>query len=173
MAKKSIGLSKIEMGDIAVDGGMGTVLTQIGATVSDTAVLANDAPTVTDFNIEEQDDPFFSQSTPGKRTVKWDSYNVDPATLPQLVGGTYTAATETDGAKWEAPATAPVIEQSLKITTKDGWVITIPRGTVDVQMEWNFQKTKLAVLHITYTILTPTKAATPPLTIVNPDLAPA
>ncbi|RPE05555.1 hypothetical protein EGT74_24540 [Chitinophaga lutea] len=171
MAKKSIGLASLKMGDIAADGGMGAALSALGATVSDTAVLANEAASVTDFLVEEQDDPFFSQSTPGKRTLTWSTYDVDPATLERVFGGTYTPATALVGASWEAPASTPTIEQSIELTTKDGWVISIVRAKIDAVLQWNFQKTKLAQVDLTATILIPTKAATSPLKIVNPDLA--
>lgn len=88
MAKKSIGLSSIRMGAIASDGGMGTALTQIGATVSDTASLTTAEGTKTDFTIEESDSPFYSiESAPGTKTLAWSSYDVDLDTIARFWGG--------------------------------------------------------------------------------------
>lgn len=166
-AKARIGLKKIEMGNVAVDGGMGTSLTEIGATVSDTAVFANEAPNVTDFNIEEQTAPFYSQSTPGKFTVQWSSYNVEPAALVQTMGGTVT--TDASGnTVYTAPVDAPNIEQSVKATMKDNTVLSIPRARIDAVLQWNFQKTKLAQVDYTATALQPTKSGTGLFTITTP-----
>lgn len=167
-AKKAIGLAKVEWGDVGADGGMGTVLTEIGATVSATAILQNDAATVTDFEIEEQDDPFYSESTPGKLTAKWSSYNTDLVQLSDLLGGTLTAATASSGNIWEMPDAVTSPERSIKFTTKDGWTIEAPRVKVDVILTWNFQKTKLAQVDYTATILKPTKAATAKVTFTDP-----
>lgn len=69
MGKVTIGLKKLEMGDVAVDGGMGTSLTQLGATVSDTAVLTTASPSKTTLNIEEQDIAYYTTSVAGDTTL--------------------------------------------------------------------------------------------------------
>ncbi|MEZ2446125.1 hypothetical protein AB6805_30630 [Chitinophaga sp. RCC_12] len=166
VAKARIGLSKIEFGDVAGDGGMGTVLAEFGATVSQTAVLANESPTVTDFPIEEQSAPFYSVSIDGKTTLAWSSYNVEPASLVLVKGGTVT--TDASGTTWNAPNETPNMEKSLKVTMKDGTVVQVPRGKIDAVFQWNFQKDKLAQVDLTYTILLPEKANTPMLSIKTP-----
>lgn len=168
MAKKAIGLNAIKIGDVGADGGQGTSLTAIGATVSQNAILQNDPPTVTDFNVEEQDDPYYSVSVPGKKTVKWSSYNTDLQALSGLLGGTFTAATTSVGNKWDMPVSLDPVEQSLEIDTKDGWKIEIPRAKIDVVLTWNLQKDKLAQVDYTATVLTPTKADTAPITFTDP-----
>ncbi|MBC7948654.1 MAG: hypothetical protein H7Y42_12275 [Chitinophagaceae bacterium] len=90
MAKHVFGLANIEMGPIAGDGGMGTALEIVGETVSGTALLTSEDPTVTDFNIEESDSPVESISTQGKVTLAWSSFNVDGYTMSKFFGGTYT-----------------------------------------------------------------------------------
>jgi len=167
IAKRRIGLKKIEFGDVAIDGGMGTVLTEFGATVSDTAVLANEAPQITDFLIEEQTTPFYTASEDGKITVKWSSYNVEPASLLRVKGGTVT--TDASGnSTWNAPDETPNIEVSTKITTKDGTIITIPRGKIDAVITWNLQKKKLAQVDNTLTVLKPEKDGVAQLSITTP-----
>lgn len=168
MSSKSIGLAAIKMGDVGADGGMGTVLTAVGGTVSQNAILSNDQPSVTDFNIEEQDDPYYSVSVPGKKTVKWSSYNTDLTALSALLGGTLTAATTTSGNEWDMPNSIDPVEQSIELDTKDGWKIAIPRAKIDVVLTWNLQKDKLAQVDYTATVLTPTKAATAPITFTDP-----
>jgi hypothetical protein len=92
MAKKSIGLSSIRMGAIASDGGMGTALTALGATVSDTASMTTAEGTKTDFTIEESDSPFYSiESAPGTKTLAWSTYDVDLDTIARFWGGAVSA----------------------------------------------------------------------------------
>lgn len=166
-AKARIGLKSIEIGDVAADGGMGTSLAPFGATVSQTAVLQNDAPTVTDFNIEEQSVPFFSAIVEGKTTITWSSYNVEPASLVIVKGGTTT--TDASGTTWNAPDEAPVIEKSIRVTMKDGTVVSVPRANISAVFQWNFQKDKLAQVDLTATILMPTKTGTPSVSIKTPQ----
>jgi hypothetical protein len=94
MATKSIGLSSIRMGAIASDGGMGTALSQIGATVSDSASITTAEGTQSDFNIEESDSPFYSiESAPGSKTLAWSTYDVDLDTMARFWGNTVSATT--------------------------------------------------------------------------------
>ncbi len=90
MAKHIFGLVSAEISDIASDGGMGTALEQLGETVSETAQLATEDATQTDFTIEESDTPVESISVPGKVTLAWSTYNVDGYTMFKLFGGVYT-----------------------------------------------------------------------------------
>ncbi|HZF64202.1 MAG TPA: hypothetical protein VEZ55_06955 [Chitinophagaceae bacterium] len=169
MAKKSIGLKSIKMGAIAVDGGMGTVLTQVGATVSDTAALTTEEGTKTDFNIEESDAPFFSiESAPGRKVLAWSSYDVDLDTLSRFWGGTVAAASGGNGRSWEMPDTLPVIERSIEIETKDGWKIQIPRLSLTAKLQWNLQKTKLAQIDLEGVILKPEKAGVSATKFIEP-----
>lgn len=166
MAKKSFGLASWKMGNIAGDGGMGTSLTQVGATVSDTASLTTDEGSKSDFNIEESDAPFFStESTAQKQTLNLSSYDVDLDTVARFFGGTVNAGPPRT---WDMPDTLPVIERSIEINTKDGWKIEIPRASITAKMQWNLQKTKLAQIDISAVILQPTKSGEPKATFTEP-----
>lgn len=252
MAKKSIGLESIKMGNVAADGGMGTALTQVGATVSDTASLTTEEGSTTDFKIEESDAPFYSiQSDPGKQVLAWSTYDVDLDTIARFYGGTVgatvtsiltfgaitagsgyvdgtyynvpltggtgtgarttivvtggavTAVTKTYGGTgytaldslsavntdlggtgsgfaipvatvgagvqaWDMPDTLPVLDKSVQIITKDGWIINIPRLSITAKLQWNLQKTKLAQIDITGVILKPEKAGVAKAQFIEP-----
>jgi len=92
MAKKSIGLKSIFMGSVAADGGMGTALSDVPATVSDTASITTEEGSKTDFKIEQSDAPFYSiESDPGKQVVAWSFYDVSLDTIARFFGGTVGA----------------------------------------------------------------------------------
>jgi len=94
MAKLSIGLTSLKLSAIATDGGMGTALSELGATVGDSAALTTAEGTKTDFVIEESDNPFYSiESAPGAKTLAWSTYNVDLDVLARLWGNVVSATT--------------------------------------------------------------------------------
>lgn len=156
MAKKSIGLTSWKMGAIAGDGGMGTSLTQVGATVADSAAITTETGTTSDFNIEESDSPYYSiESSPGKVVLALSTFDVDLDTMARFWGGTVLTGPPRT---WDMPDTLPTIERSIEINTKDGWKLEIPRATITVRMQWNLKKTALAQLDIEATILQPTKS---------------
>lgn len=166
MAQKSIGLSLLRLGAVGATGGMGATLTALGATVADTAVITTEEGSTTDFNIEESDSPFYSfLSTPGKVVFNWSTYDVDTSTLQRFFGGAAPAGTP---AVWEMPDTIPTLEQSIEITTKDLWKIEIVRASVLARLQWAFQKTKLAQIDFTATVLQPTLTGTKKIKVTEP-----
>lgn len=167
MAKAEIGLKQFLMGDVAPDGGMGTVLTELGPTVIDTALLTTEQPTVNDFPVEEKDDPFYTQVTPGKKTVTLSVYDVTPASLVRVLGG--TATTDASGnAIWECPQEYPQIEQSLRLITKKNGIVDIPRAKVYAVPQFNFRKSALWQVDISADILIPEKAGVAPVKYTQP-----
>ncbi len=163
MAKHTFGLASVEMGAIAGDGGMGTSLAAVGETVSETAALTTEEPTVTDFPIEESDSPIESVvTTPGTVTLAWSSYNVDADQLVKFFGGTKVTGPPV---KWQAPDAFPDVEVSLKVTDKKGHVLELPRVKVRPKLSLSFTKTKLGQIDLVATILQPTKAGEKRITI--------
>jgi hypothetical protein len=154
----TIGLSSIEIGAIASDGGMGTTLATLGYTFQDTCKLTQEDPETTDFYAEEVDDPVFSMSKAGKTTFAFSIMNPELATLQSMLGGTVTGTG--DAAKWSAPATMPVIEKSVKITPQQGLVFEIPRMKIVSKINGEFSKKGLLLLEVTGTALQPTKSGT-------------
>jgi len=174
MAKYGLGLTKIELAPIAVDGGPGTVFTEIGNTVQGTAQLTQADGTTTDFKIEEQDDPVESiVSEKGKKTLAFSCYDVDGPTLVKFFGGTFTAynAVGPVHAKYEPDDSAPTVENTVRLTDKKGNIFTIVRGNIAAKFNWSFTKDKLAQVDLTVDVLVPTKANTPSFSIQYPDPA--
>lgn len=163
MAKKRVyGLSSVLLGDIAVDGGMGTTLTEVlGATAKGSASLIYTPPTVEDVEIEESDDPYDQiVTTAGKWELKLESYNVSAKSMSDTMGGTYTAGAANTPDTWESPDVTVQKEQSAKVTTRSGVVIDIPRLKYFASPSFNLTKNELGKISLTGTVLKPTKAAT-------------
>ena len=128
-AKKTytIGLSKIEVGAIAEDGGMGETLDVLGYTYQDTCTMTQEDPETTDHYAEEVDDPVISISRGGKTNFNFSIMNPSVTVLADLLGGVGTPGTGSTPDKWEAPDKIPVVEKSVRITPEQGLKFEIPR----------------------------------------------
>jgi hypothetical protein len=162
------GVESIEVGDVAADGGMGTDLAALGYTNLSSANITQEDDTVTDFNVEELDTPIFTRRTPGKKTVNFTVADPDLETFAAVFGGTVTpedAGPPVVPATWNAPASAPTLEQSVKITLKTGQVINIPRANLSAKLNGQLGKENLFMIDIAMDILTPKKAGVAPISI--------
>lgn len=168
MAKYKLGLVNFLLGAIAGDGGMGTVLTAVGDTVEDSAVLTTEEASVTDFKIEESDSPVLSIKTEAdKMTITWSTFNTDTDTLIRFFGGTKTVAAGPEPEYWEAPDQIPEIELSLRGEWKQGGRILVPRAKISAKLDLSFKRTTMSKIDITATILQPTKVGEKRLRIAN------
>lgn len=155
---RTLGLLKIEISDIAGDGGLGTSFAAIGKTYKDTADMQGVEPAVFEHYSEESDDPEETVITKGKVTVKWSIFDTDADTLVKVLGGTSTGTAPNK--IWSVSDTGPLIYKSVKITPKTGKVISIVRAGIVGKINYKLSKNGVFMVDITATILTPTKAAT-------------
>lgn len=161
--KRTIGLKSIKIGDIAVDGGMGTVLAALGITYEGTATLIQDDPEVTEFFAEELDDPIEILEKKGSVKIEFAITDFEPATLAKVLGGLVSGVAPND--KWEAPTDMPSIEKSIEIITKKDVKFEIVRARIVAKLDVNLSKKEMGLVRISATIMVPTKAATAPMTI--------
>ncbi len=159
MAHYSSGITEIAIGAIAGDGGAGTTLASVGDIYEGTAEFVQDDNETTEHYSEIADDPFLVVTKKGKMTVKFSIVDVTPATLVLFLGG--TAAGTAPAETWASPATLPNIEQTVRITTREGFVILIARAKIVGKINWNLGRTEVAKIDVEATILTPTKALEP------------
>lgn len=150
----TLGLSKIEIGDIATDGGMGSTLAEMGYTREGSCSLTQEDPEITDYFAEEVDTPVITIAKEGKFTFAWSIMNPSVSVLADLMGGTATAETDT----WEAPSGAVTIEKSVKITPKQGFIFDIPRMSIVAKWNAPLSKTDIVAIECTGTVLEPTKS---------------
>lgn len=152
----TIGVSKIEVGAIAGDGGMGTTLAVIGKTAEGTASMSTEDPTLTEFYAEESDTALYTSSKAGKTTFNFSLAAPDLAQMAAVFGGTVTGTG--NALVWKRPDTAPVIEKSIKITPQAGVVFKIPRGSITAKFSGGFSKNDTLKVDIIITVLLPTKS---------------
>jgi hypothetical protein len=162
----SYGVKKIEMGAIAVDGDMGTVLTDIGTIYKDTCDLQEEDGTATEHYGEQYDDPFLVIEKRGKLTLKFSIVDVTPDNLVKFLGGSVTTVSTKD--TWNRPLTVPVIEKSFKVTTQNDVIFEIPRGKVKGKINWKVAGQEVAKVDITVTAMQPTKTGVSNFVVTEP-----
>jgi len=170
MSRKNniIGLKAVKMGAIAVDGGMGTTLTEmLGATVKGTASLILNEGSYEDIEIEEEDVPYDELETQApKWAFQMESYNVSAKALSDLGGGDYTAGAS--GAPDSIGMDVPIsLELSVEVETRNGAKLEIARMKIRIRPQFDTQKQQFGRVIVTGTPLKPTKADTK--TIVKTD----
>ena len=155
MSIVTLGLSKIEVGDIAEDGSMGTTLKSLGFTYQDTCKMSTDDAEETDHYAEEQDDPVVTTVRGGRTRFVFSVMDADLQVLADLLGGEITGTGPTE--KWEAPAKLPIIEKSVKITPEQGLQFEIPRMRLVSKFNAEFSKKGIMLIEVAGTVYTPTK----------------
>ncbi|MDQ6482221.1 hypothetical protein [Dyadobacter sp. LHD-138] len=162
MGQITRGLGKIEIGEIAADGGVATVWERLGDTDRDsTAVISEEDPTRDELHALEYDAAADVDITEGAITVSWTLLNADLAALAVLWGG----AVEGVGAAqtWERSGVANSLERSIKVTPKKGYVITVVRASIVAKINYDLTKPGKMAVDIVATIMQPTKADTKPV----------
>lgn len=156
MALFNLGVAKIEVSDIAADGGVGTAFAALGLTREGTTKINFADSTTTDLMVEELDTAADSILTGGEKTIEFVIANPDEDTLVALIGGTKagTGATTT----YTAPATATIIERSVKITPRKGLGFIFPRVLITARPTSDLGKTTWVGVTVTGKVLAPTKA---------------
>lgn len=160
----TIGLSKIEVGAIAADGGMGGTLGVLGYTYQDTCTMTQEDPETTDHYAEEVDDPVISISRGGKTNFNFSIMNPSVTVLADLLGGVGTTGEGSTPDKWEAPDKIPVVEKSVRITPEQGLKFEIPRMKLVSKINATFSKSGILLIEVAGTVLQPTKTGTKKIT---------
>lgn len=149
------GIAKIEIGDIAVDGGPATAFATVGMIYRDTARMEQAEGEVFEHEVEDVDDPVVMVPTKGRTTIEWVVVDFTPSNLVKVLGGAVTGTAPNE--KWEGPDTAVVIEKSVKLTPKTGKAITLPRVSLRARINYALSKSGIAQVIITGTVLQPAK----------------
>lgn len=156
----NIGAAKIEIGDPAVDGAMGTTLAALGYTTEDTIKFNDEGGTETEFNVEELDIALYAETQPGTKTFVFQVANPDEDTLVKVFGGTKTG---TEGATtWQAPLQAPTIIKSLKFTPKKGMGFNFPKTKLSARWTSDIGKNHLLGIEVSFKVLQPDKEGEAP-----------
>lgn len=150
---RTLGLEKIEIGDIEPNGAMSTLLAVLGKTYRDTAEITQGDPEVIEHFSEENDEAEEVDEIKGATSITWSIMDCDPDTLVQVLGGSVSGL----GAdrKWEAPASSVLIEKSIKITPRKGLAISFPRVKISAKVNYRLARNGIFLVEITGRVLQP------------------
>lgn len=153
--ESSLGLKKLEIADV-VNTGLPSVWTELEDVKIGTASLVESEPSTQDIFIEQKAGVYRNITTQeGVKTLTFELYDVSPANLALLKGGTVTAASESKGSTWKGSTSSVEIEKAVKVTTLDDYVLTIPNGKVVANINWLLTKEDLATVKVTITAQEP------------------
>jgi len=153
--KRILGVTKIEIGDIAADGDVSALFATVGQIYKGTASIEQEEGEDIVHESEEVDDPIEVVPTKGKTTVSWGVVDFTPENLVKVLGGTVSGIAP--NTKWESPDSAATIEKSIKVTSRGGKTFTYPRASIKARISYALAKEGIAQVLITATIMQPTK----------------
>ena len=145
----SLGLAKVEYGEVAETGAMQSTLTQMGYTYKDSFTMTPNEPDVTDYKVEEIDPPLEQEGELGATLFEWDILNPDVSEMAATGGGTADAATN----KWNSPKVWTPVEKALKFTPKKGFIVSVPRASIVAYPKDGFKKGSPMLWHMKATVL--------------------
>ena len=157
----NIGQTKIEIGDLATDGGVATSFASLGYTEEGSTQLSWDDPSETEFYVEELDAPIHIATKAGKKKITFKVANPDEDTLVSVMGGTKTGTGAT--AVYKYPDNVVEIEKSIKFTPESGMGLILTRCKITAKLSSALGRTSLMGVEVTGTLLQPTKAGEAPL----------
>jgi hypothetical protein len=167
MAKYSFGLKTVKFGTPTGTATMPTTLEQFAMTVKGSLKLSESDPSLKEFTVEEQSSPVEQViSEDSKLTVEWQCYDISPAIISKVKGGTVTAGTNDD--TWAAPSSSSIIKLALQIETPGGIKINIPRASVVARFDGTIGKEELLTMSVKVTALDPGDGGSP-YSVVIPD----
>jgi hypothetical protein len=160
---RSIGLKRIDVGEVVATGGMPATMAPLGKTLRGTANFSTEADTVQDFFSEEQ--PIVPEesitSEAGLKNLVFNIMEWDNASLIDVFGGSQQEATVTiDGQtytvmKYKAPSDTVTIEKAFRVITLYKQVIDIKRARVIARFVWNLSRTEIAQVEVTARVMAP------------------
>lgn len=126
----TFGVNRLLSGDKAVDGGMGTVLTEHDEHLKGTVVLETTDETINWIETEEKGKRIAISQNDAETTLTFEIANPSLETQAYYMGGEVVEDDITEKKSYSPPLVKEVIEKSFTLETKVGYDIDIPNGKV-------------------------------------------
>lgn len=167
----TFGIKQLLSGDKAVDGGMGTNLTEHDETLKGTAVLETTDETITWISTEEKGKRLAIGQNDAETTLTFEVANPSLETQAYYLGGEVEG---TEGSKsYSPPAQKPNIEKSFKLITLEGYDIEIANGKVLASILGGTIGTdNVMTMRVVVTVQQPTKEGVAAITFKEKDTTP-
>ncbi len=159
MSLISLGLSEIQVGKIAADGGEATSYTKIGKTYQNTCKLQQEKADVTEHYEEGQAAPEVRKKKKKVPVLTFSIMDPDVNFLKEYLGGSVSGTGES--AVWSWSDTDVDVEASIRVIPEVGLVYTIPRADIEAVLNADMSSQGINLVDFTVTPLKPTKAGLP------------
>ncbi|PZX18108.1 hypothetical protein LX69_01145 [Breznakibacter xylanolyticus] len=167
MAKYSFGLKTVKFGTPTGTVAMPAVLEQFAMTVKGSLKLSESEASLKEFYVEEQSAPVEQViAEDSQLTAEWQCYDIAPAIITKVKGGTVTAGETSD--TWAAPGSSSIIKLAVELETASGVKVLIPKASVVARFDGAMGKEELLMMSIKLTALDPGDGGSP-YSIVIPD----
>lgn len=152
----SLGLSEIQVGAIAADGGEAESYTKIGKTYENTCKLVQEKADAVEHYEEGQSAPEVRKKKRKVPVLTFSIMDPDVTFLKTYLGGSVTGTG--DDAEWGWDATDEEVIASIRAIPEVGLVYTIPRADIEAVINAEMSSQGINLVDFTVTPLKPTKA---------------
>lgn len=160
MARYILGLASVEFGTPTGTVAMPGTMTAFAQTVEGSFTLSESEPQTQEFKVEESDAPVVVNVSESKKLeANWRCYDVDPAIMTLVMGGTSTPGT--GRTTWSAPAKSSIIELALRLTDDAGNIVNVPKANVVARVDGQFGRGGILQLAVKATALDPGDGGSP------------
>lgn len=156
MAKYSLGLKSVKYGTPTGTDTMPVTMTAFAKTVTGSMTIEEKDPSVKEFTVEELDAPIRRAITEnGTLELKWKCYDIDPAMITIVKGGTATST------KFSAPAKSVLIDLALEVTSDDNVEFHIPKASVSARITGSIGGEDMVQMEVTAVAIDPGNGGSP------------
>nr|DAT49655.1 MAG TPA: hypothetical protein [Bacteriophage sp.] len=156
MSVITLGLSEVQVGQIATDGGEATTYEKIGKTYQNTCKMVQEKADVTEHYEEGQSAPEVRKKKKKVPILTFSIMDPDPTFLKAYMGGEVTGTG--DEMEWSWSDTDEDIEASIRVIPEVGLVYTIPRADIEAVLNADMSSQGINLVDFTVTPLKPKKA---------------
>lgn len=171
MTKYRYGITAFEVSDINPTTGLatGTPKDLKEDIFRDSFDLIEEDGVTTDIFSEMDDNPKISFNEKGVTNLTVQIMDTSVDTLALLLGGTVVSSGTPVVRTWNEPAAAQNIEKNIKITTVDGYIVTVYRGKISAKKNFQLRRNNIWLIDVSIKPLTPLVPGLPSLDIVEPS----
>lgn len=147
--KYVFGVKSVKFGTPTGSDEMPGSLTAFAQTVAGSLTLSEDEAQTKDFNVEEVTTPVKTIVTSvGALTATWRAYDLSPATLALVKGGTSTTPAAPAAHTYDGPLSVVAKDLALEITTTNDVVIKVYNAAVLARFDGSVGRENLLELEI-------------------------
>nr|WP_319268312.1 hypothetical protein [uncultured Draconibacterium sp.] len=160
MPKYGKGIVSVKFGTPTGSASMPGTLNAWAQTVEGSMNFSEEEAQTVDFNVEETTAPVDqAQTDAGGLTIQWRAYDMTPAMMAIVKGG--TAGTDTGVLTYDAPASNVAQKLALEVTMEDGVVFNIYKANVFARIDGQAGRGTLLEVSVSAVALDPGDGGSP------------